>query len=147
MTEFKRIFVMTGYHNDWLYTQMMPILRARYGVTFYIVAADDRIEEFRARCGEGDTVVSVNVPIPWSFGGSRSTSISKGWEAKFTYPWVPEDDKTKASNKSKAADKLENQAEKAAKQFIKDKDKRERDAGKNALATIKAKQKNGVNRI
>lgn len=62
MAEFKRIFVMTGYHNDWLYTQIMPILRARYGATFYIVAADDRIAEFRARCADGDTVVSVNVP-------------------------------------------------------------------------------------
>ena len=62
MSEFKRMLIMTGYNNDWLYSQMMPVLRARYGTSFYIVAAPDRVAEFRAKCAPEDTVVSIDFP-------------------------------------------------------------------------------------
>ena len=62
MSDIKRVLIMTGYNNDWLYSQMMPVLRARHGATFYIIAAEDRFADFRAKCEPAAPVVSIDYP-------------------------------------------------------------------------------------
>lgn len=82
-----RVLVMTGWHNDWLYSLMMPVLRERYGTTFYVVAAEDRIAEFKAKAGEGDVVVSVRFPgLEWRDGPADEEAVfaqARAYEQKY----------------------------------------------------------------
>src|SRR5687767_10568984 len=45
--------------NDWLYPSVMRALRDRFGTTFFLVCADDRVNQFKPHCAAADTVLSI----------------------------------------------------------------------------------------
>jgi len=55
----RRVLIVCAAHNDWLYPEMMRILRDRFGTTFYLVMAADRITSFQHFLAEGDKAVPV----------------------------------------------------------------------------------------
>ena len=82
----KKILIMTGIHMDWLYKQMMPVLREQYDHYFAIICSRKRLAEFKQTVSESDSLIVLEDLLSGANSNLVESSVyelARAYEVKY----------------------------------------------------------------
>lgn len=71
-----RALLICAHHYGWLYPDLMQEMRKRFGTSFVLIAADDRVQEFSKYCTARDSVLPVsNFDRSWDENSTEPDAV------------------------------------------------------------------------